>query len=90
MESLVGWRSGCCHWLRRFVLGLDAIPQMSRLNINTPLPDNLQPGEVLPWADPALMDLLNRKVNALWNLQGAPGSGIQVHHGDESVIIELL
>jgi hypothetical protein len=65
-------------------------PADDMLHIDTPLPENVKPGDPVPWADPQWLDLLTRKVNALYAIQGAPGGNIQVHKSEGGFVIEQL
>lgn len=58
----------------------------TRLPIDTPLPENIRPGDPVPWVNPQWIDLLQRKVDALWNLRGE--GGIVVHKTESGVVID--
>jgi hypothetical protein len=60
------------------------------LHIDTPLPENAKPGTAVPWADPEWFDLLTRKVNALYAIQGSKGGNIYVHKSEGGFVIEQL
>jgi hypothetical protein len=61
---------------------------MTQLPIDTPLPENIRPGDPVPWVNPQWLDLLQRKVNALMNMRGV--GGIRVHKADGGYVIEQL
>lgn len=59
---------------------------MNRLPIDTPLPEDLKPGDPVPWANPVWLDLLTRKVNALSKMRGV--GDFVVHHTEDETVIE--
>jgi len=58
---------------------------MNQLPIDTPLP-LVEPGQPAPAFEPVVMDLLERKVNALWNLRGV--GNVKVMKTESNVTIE--
>lgn len=60
---------------------------MTQLPIDTPLP-LAEPGGPAPAFDPQIHDLICRKLNALWNMQGV--GNVKINRTDGNITIEII